>query len=90
MYRDLDRRAQATGIAIFLLALAVGALLWGILDVPAGIIFDSVSQRATDQQAQDVIDQREKIWERILFVIVLLSGVFLLARAILQSRKGGV
>lgn len=83
-----DARGQATGFIVFALMIALAALLWGILDPAASEIFDLALASTSDQQAQDVIKERQQIWNNLLFFIVALAGIFLLARAAFQSRAG--
>jgi len=82
-----DQRAQASGIIVFLIILGVGALLWGILNFGMGEIFASTLNQTGKTQAQDVINQRQTIWNNILFFILAFAGTFLVARSVVQSRK---
>jgi hypothetical protein len=81
-----NHRAQASGFIVFFLILAIGALLWGVLNVATVEIFQVTASQTTEQQAKDVINQREAIWNNLLFFIIAFAGVFLIARAVFQSR----
>ena len=81
-----DTRAQASGFIVFFLILGISAVLWGLLNQPATMIFDVAGNQTDSAQAQAVIDERQAIWSNFLYFIVLLAGVVLLARAVFQSQ----
>lgn len=89
--RGLERlgrreRAQAGGFIVFLLMIAVAALLWGLLNTAASDIFTDLLAGTSDQQATDAIEQRQTIWQNTLFAVLAVATMFLLARAVRQSR----
>lgn len=79
-------RAQAGGFIIFLLMVAVGALLWGLLDAAASDIFADLLAQTSNPDATDKIEQRQTIWQNTLFAVLGVATMFLLARAVRQSR----
>lgn len=84
---DLSHARQAGGFIIFFLILAIGGLLWGLLDAGASQIFATTLNQTSDPAARSVIEERQAIWQNLLLFIVVLAGVFLVARAVLQSRS---
>jgi hypothetical protein len=81
-----DERAQAGGFVVLILILAVSALLWGLLDAAATPIFADLLAGTNDADATAAIEQRERIWENILFAVLGLATLFILARSVRQSR----
>jgi hypothetical protein len=51
-------------------------------------VFAAGSAQASSQQAQDAITLREQIWNSILYFVMFLAGVFILSRAVFESRRG--
>jgi len=84
----LNRRAQSSGFIVFFLVLAAGALLWGLLDIGVSQILASSLAQSSNPQATSVIETRQAIWSNLLFFVVIFAGVFILARAAVQSRQG--
>jgi len=81
-----NERAQAGGYVVLFLILAVSALLWGLLDAAANPIFADLLAGTNDADATAAIEQRERIWENILFAVLGLATLFILARSVRQSR----
>lgn len=81
-----DTRAQASGFIVFFLILGISAVLWGLLNEPATMVFNAVGNQTSSSQAQAVIDERQAIWNNMLYFIVILAGIVLLARAVFQSQ----
>lgn len=88
MIRSDDDRALASGIIGFIAIIVIAALLFTLMNPAAGGMFDTTSDTTDDATAQDVIDEREQIWKLILFYPLLLAGVFVIARAVFESRRG--
>jgi len=70
---------------VFVLILAVG-VIWGLLDVGMGQIFTATLGQTSSQEATDVINQRQAIWDNLPFFLIAFAGIFLLARAAFQSQ----
>lgn len=83
-----DNRALASGLIGFIVILAFGALFFIFLQEPMNAVFAAGSEQATTQQAQDAIDRREQIWNGVLYFVMLVAGVFVISRAVLESRRG--
>lgn len=82
-------RGLAIGIVSFIAALVLLALVYTLLNPAADQLFSMTSSQASSQQATDAIARRRKIWENILFYGVFLCGLFILARAVFESRRPG-
>jgi hypothetical protein len=87
-FRD-DRRGLAGPILGFLALLVIGALLYTLFDPAISAVFSTASDQATNADAQDAIDQREQIWNYILFVPLLLGMLLIIGRGVLESRRPG-
>lgn len=85
----MDERAQAHGIIVFFAMLLTGALLYTLFQPAVNGLLDAMVQQSSSQQATDVINERREIWGLILFYVVFVSGLFLIARSVLQSRSPG-
>lgn len=83
-----DDRALASGLIGFIVILVIGAILFGFLAEPMSSVFAAGSEQATTQQAQDAIDLRQQIWNSVLYFVMFLAGVFILSRAVFESRRG--
>jgi len=88
MRRPGDDRALASALIGFITIIVISALIFIMLQDPMNGVFASGSSQATSQQAQDAISLREQIWDGILWYVLLLAGVFLLARSVVESRRG--
>lgn len=84
--RPSHDRAQAGGFIVFFLIIAVSALLWGLLDAAAGPIFGELLAGTSNPDATAAIEQRQTIWENVLFATLGLATLFLLGRAVRQSN----
>lgn len=89
MVRRGAARGQASGILGFLAILVIAALLWALMDPALEVVFSSSTEMASSSAAQNTIDERKQIWQSILFYPLALGGVFIIARAVLQSRRPG-
>lgn len=85
---DREDRALASGLIGFIAILVVVALLYALMNPAANQLFGSLSTQASDPQAQSIINEREQIWSNILYAILLLSGVYLIARSVFESGRG--
>jgi hypothetical protein len=84
-----DQRGLATGLLGLAAILVVAALLYTLTDPAAVKIFELASDTTTNQQAQDAIDQRERIWNLVLYAILFIASVYIIARAVFESRRPG-
>lgn len=85
----MDNRAQAHGIVVFFAMLVTGALLYTLFQPAADGILDAMLASTDSQQATDVINERQQIFGYMLFYVLFVSGLFLIARSVLQSRSPG-
>lgn len=84
-----DDRGLGLAIVGFIAALVIAALLFTLLDPAADQLFDMASSQTSATEAQDAIDRREQIWNGLLFFFIVLAGLFLIARSIVESRRPG-
>lgn len=82
-----DDRALASGVIIFIAMIIVGALLFIAFNEPATDIISVSSNYTTDSDAQDHIDTLETIWQSILVFVAFVAGLFIIARAVVESRR---
>jgi len=83
-----DNRALASGFIGLVLILVVSAILYVMMSEPMYAIFSVAQDQATNQEAKDAIAQRKDIWFGVLWYVVLLGGVFIISRAVFESRRG--
>lgn len=76
------------GIIGFIAILVVAALLYTMME-PAAEIFSMSLSQTSNQQATDAINLREQIFTNMLFYVLFLAGVFIIARAVFESRRPG-
>jgi len=81
-----DDRGLAVGYILFFAALVIVGLLVTMFSPMIDGVNEQVSDQTSDQDAQDTIDQRQKIWDRLPFYGVFIAGIFLIARAVFESR----
>lgn len=86
LLRPSDQRAQAGGFIVLFLILAVGALLWGLLDAAAQPIFADLLGLTSNPDAVGKIEERQTIWNNVLFAVLGLGTLFIFARAVRQSN----
>lgn len=84
-----DDRGLATGLAGFVAILIIAALMFTLLNPAATNVFDDADSFTTDSEAQNVVDERRAIWSNILFAVLLIAALFLLGRAVFESRRPG-
>lgn len=84
-----DNRGLASGILAFIAIIVVSALLFTLFQPAAEQIFSMSTSQATDQQVRDGIALRQAIFSNILYFALFLSGITLVARAVLESRRPG-
>lgn len=83
-----EDRALASGLLGFFAMLVVAALLYTLFNEAAQQLFITTTAVGTGAEAQAVIDERQTIWGFILAYAMLISGAFLIARAVVESRRG--
>lgn len=87
-FRD-DDRALAGAILGFLAILLIGAFLYILLDPAVSTVLDYTSAQTSNADAQSAIDQRETIWNYILFVPLVIGMLYIIGRGVLESRRPG-
>lgn len=85
----MDERAQAHGIIVFFAMLTTGALLFTLFQPAVDGVLTSMLEQTSNPEAESVINEGQEIWGYILFYVVFVSGLFLIARSVLQSRSPG-
>jgi hypothetical protein len=81
----MHRVRQASGLILFALIIGLGALVWGVLDAGASQVFAGTLNQTTNATAEGIIEERQAIWDNMLFFVILIAGLVVLARAFLQS-----
>lgn len=85
-----DTRGLAIGIVVFAAMLAIGGFLFTLLFLEGLVpMMDSASSQAQTQQGADQIALAKSIATSMGIYIMLLAGVFLLARSVVESRGPG-
>lgn len=82
-----DDRGIGVGIVIFFMMLAVGALLFILLDPAVSELFTMTRDQAQTSGATDQINLAEIIWNRILYVVGFFGALFLIGRAVRESGR---
>lgn len=85
----VDRRGLAGPILGLVAILVICAFLYTLFDPAVTQIIQATSDQTANQQAQDAIDQREAIWNNILFVPLALGMLYIISRGILEQRRPG-
>lgn len=81
-----DERGLGVGFVLFFAALAIGALLFVMFNPVMTSVNDQVSDQTDDPDAQATIDERQQIWDALLYWVVFVAGVFVIARAVFEGR----
>lgn len=84
-----EDRGLATALFVFLAIIVVSALLFTLMNPAVNQVTDRVSSQADHQEARDVIDERRQIWSYVLFYPMFLAALYIIARAVLESREPG-
>ena len=84
-----DDRGLATGILGFVAIIVILALLYTLLNPAITGIHDHALSTTDDSQAQGVINERFTIWGYTLFFGLFLAAVYIIARAVFESRRPG-
>ena len=87
-FRD-DRRALATALIVFIGVLTLSAIFYAFLNPVVDGSKAAMDNQTTSQQSQDVLDARYQVWDYLLFYPLILAGIALLARAVVESRGRG-
>lgn len=82
-----DQRALASGVIGFIAILIVGALMFVLLNPAINGIADISLRQASDPTAVDVIQQRQLIFNSILYYVLFAALIFIIARAVFESRR---
>lgn len=82
-----DKRGLAVGIAVFFGMLVLGALLYIVMDAALADVFDITSSSASSPGASDQITLAEAIWDNILYVVLFISMLFLIGRAVSEGAR---
>lgn len=84
-----DERALSMGLFGFIAIIVITALLYTMLNPAIADVFAFSSEQATTTQAQDAIDRRQQIWGYMPMFGVFLAAIYLLSRAVFESRRPG-
>lgn len=84
-----DDRGLAVAIIGFVAMIVIAAFLYTLFEPAATAVFDASAERATSQEVTDAIALRRQIFGYVLFFALFLSGLYIIARATLESRGPG-
>lgn len=84
-----DDRALGVGLFIFMAMLMITAFLYILLDPAFDMLHTMVSGHTTDAEAQTVVDRRHTIFNLFPYFALFLSGIFIIARSVFESRRPG-
>lgn len=84
-----DARALGTGVIAFVAIIVIVALLYAMMDPAAELLFSTSSSAASSTAATDAIDERKQIWQALPIFFAFLAVIFLLSRAVFESRRPG-
>lgn len=82
-------RALALGLAEFVAVLVVAAVLYILMDPAAGELVATGLAQTSDTGATDHINLLDQIWGLLLAFAIFLAALFLIARAVFESRRPG-
>jgi len=82
-------RGLAVPLSIFAAMFVLAALMFILLDPAMGPLFDQTSAAAETSAGQAEIDQAQQIWGLNLFYFAFLPVLWLIARAVRESRRPG-
>lgn len=82
-------RGLASGLLGFAAIIIIVALLFTLFDPAVTDLISMTSDQTSNSEAQAVIDERAAIWENVLFYGLFLAGLFIIAKAVVESRRPG-
>jgi len=82
-----DDRGLALAIVSFIAMIVLGALLYAVMNSALADVFAVSRGLATSSGASDSIDLFEAIWNNLLFAVLVISMLFLVARAVVEERR---
>jgi hypothetical protein len=83
----MDQRGLASGVIGFIAMLVVGALMYVLLNPAIGEVAAISLRQAENPTAIDVINQRVLIFDSILYYVLFVSMLFIISRAVFESRR---
>lgn len=84
-----DKRGLAGPVLGLIAILVISALLYTLFDPAVSQVIDTTSSQTSNADAQAAIDERETIWNNVLFVALLLGMLYIIGRGVLESRRPG-
>lgn len=84
-----EDRALAIGIVGFIAMVAIAAILYTLFDPAVSQLTTTTLDATNNQDATDVINERNTIWGLFLFYALFLSAVWVIARAVRESNRSG-
>lgn len=82
-------RGLASGLLGFVAIIVIVALLYTLFNPAVSDIISMTSDQTTNSDAQSVIDVREQIWSYIQFFGLFLAALYIIAKAVSESRRPG-
>lgn len=80
------RAGQSVGLGLFLIALIVGAIVYGLLAAPVDDIHTEASEHVTNGTAQEGLDNSLKVFNALPFIFAGVASLGLLTYAIYSGR----
>lgn len=83
-------RALASGVIVFIMMIVVAGLLFIVLNAAVTDLNSAASGYTDDADAQNHIDLLvNQVWLGVLVFALFLATLFIVARAVLESRRPG-
>lgn len=76
----------AVGIIVFFAMIAIGALLWAILNAALTPVLDFGTGYSTSATADQYLGILTSVWGYALFFVLFIAGFALVGRAVVEGR----
>lgn len=84
-----SRRGLAVGIMVFVAIVVTTALIYIMLNPAVEDIENKMLDQSNDPETSDMVSQRATIFYRIPVYGLFVAGMFLIVRAVFESRRPG-
>lgn len=84
-----DQRGLAIGIMLFVAIIVTGAFVYIMLNPAVEQVEKKMLDQSDDVETDNMIKQRATIFYKLPFYILFAAGMFLVARAVFESRRPG-
>lgn len=83
-----EDRGLAVGILGFIAIIIIGAVFYTVMNDGMTQVFSVLDTATTDSDAASKQTLLETIWGAVLWYVLLVAGVFVVARSVFESRRG--